>query len=466
MLGLLHGQIFYSTDTVSVVTGETVFFSDTVELSATSTLHNAGTLIAKSQWKDNGTNDTAWKGDVEFSGSSLQEITGTGRKMYHNLIFNNSTTGLQAFVLRDSTLKIMGNATLTDGIIGNGNGHAEFLSGATVSGVSNASFFSGMVTKTGTDSFVFPIGDDTFYRPASIKNVSGSQSINAQYYLGNATGAFGIATAPGIDNVSVVEYWDITNASSADISLSWDIATSGTIGNISDLVVVGAYSSDTWHSFNGKWHQGTTTAGNVTNDSTIGDWQHFTLASLTPVNLLPTDPIVWTVQGNTNSKMAKLSWLVTQQDKFSNYKIERSTDLNQWQTLEIRPSNNEPSFQYELRDGPLKSKIYYYQLSAQSKQGDWKSYGTKKVDFRETTSHISINPNPSSSTILIEIKNSTQKSKASYSVYDVNGKLLAHKGFSGSSIRVNLDNISDGVYFVRVEANAQSKLFKLMKITR
>jgi len=277
---------------------------------------------------------------------------------------------------------------------------------------------------------------------------------------------FGISKAAGIDNVSKLEYWTIVGATSADIALSWNSLTSGSITAPVDLVVVGAYPADTWHSFNGKWHQGTAASGNVTNDSTIGDWSLFTLGSLGPSNFLPTDALVWSVRGNSSNQSAHVKWLVQNQSTFKSYRIERSEDLVNWQLVDYKNSNQLPNAEYDLDDFGLKSKVYYYKLFAETLQGEWKDYGIQKVDLSKAAVQISLFLNPANSFVQIEVSNAKPHAKSTFTIYDLKGKLVAKSSFNGSSRWVNLDFMVDGLYFIRVDSNKESKVFEVLKLTK
>lgn len=118
-------------------------------------------------------------------------------------------------------------------------GYFSFESSATWTAAANASHVDGYVTHYRMGDFVFPIGDNGVYRPASVTNGPAS----AAYYAVNPNGSYPVSsTASDVSNVSTIEYWDVDGTGSNDLTLTWN-ATSDintvTGGNLSNLIIVG-----------------------------------------------------------------------------------------------------------------------------------------------------------------------------------------------------------------------------------
>src|SRR5258708_4705822 len=112
----LIGQAVYSTDTIKVVSGTTLYMPSNFTSTSTGYLGNNGSILILGNWTDNGYTPSTATGTVRFNGITQQVIDGTGGKNFYNSTFNNTTSGTQAFKLDGSNLNIYGTATLADGI--------------------------------------------------------------------------------------------------------------------------------------------------------------------------------------------------------------------------------------------------------------------------------------------------------------------------------------------------------------
>lgn len=75
----------------------------------------------------------------------------------------------------------------------------------------------------------------------------------------------------------------------------------------------------------------------------------------------------------------------------------------------------------------------------------------------------SVYPNPSSSDITIQIKES-QFSNYYSSLMDITGKILMYQEVNTATFKVPLANLATGIYFLRIGNDAKSTLVKVMKI--
>ena len=101
-----------------------------------------------------------------------------------------------------------------------------FRTDAHVMGASNISHVQGKVTKQGSAEFNFPVGNGTYYRPASISNLDQASDFTAEYFATNPgdDGFNTNNTTPEAPNVSNCEYWQIersNGSASAQLTLTW-----------------------------------------------------------------------------------------------------------------------------------------------------------------------------------------------------------------------------------------------------
>ena len=76
---------------------------------------------------------------------------------------------------------------------------------------------------------------------------------------------------------------------------------------------------------------------------------------------------------------------------------------------------------------------------------------------------LKVYPNPTSEFVIIFANNPEDKS--SYSLFDLNGKLLENKIISTSETRVNLKNYASGTYLLKLQYNSGQPLrtYKIVK---
>lgn len=76
------------------------------------------------------------------------------------------------------------------------------------------------------------------------------------------------------------------------------------------------------------------------------------------------------------------------------------------------------------------------------------------------TNRISIYPNPTNEYVIIN----TNLKKYNISIIDITGKILIYKGFNYGSIKLNVNDLKEGVYFINVTNQSGNELIKLIKL--
>ena len=129
---------------------------------------------------------------------------------------------------------------MTDGILNSAPGNANganittaanilvIVDNATVVGASDASHEQGIVAKIGDEDFNFPVGNGTYFRPASLTGGSGStpsDEFRVEFFSVDPDGPF---TASNMNGVSNTEFWNIErmigSSASKVVSLTWDLS--------------------------------------------------------------------------------------------------------------------------------------------------------------------------------------------------------------------------------------------------
>lgn len=174
-----------------------------------------------------------YTGHSYFVGQNKQLLSGTATSYFYEISFNNNSQPAP-FGLSGS-FDVENKAHFVQGVVNNRTYKGKFTFGhkAIQLNTSNYSYVNGPVEKVGERPFIFPVGQDGFYRPAGI----GSSVINAffrvTYFHQNSNfihpHSHKEADIKRIDNR---EYWFIKNSGDLDnnqlITLSWNPGTTPT----------------------------------------------------------------------------------------------------------------------------------------------------------------------------------------------------------------------------------------------
>lgn len=198
-------------------------------------------------------------GTVFLDGDWQQTLSGTEIYNLNNLELDNYS---------DSTIKLMSNmrvegmADFYSGILSvNQQANLTFTEDAEHDHSSEFSHIDGVSYKVGTNSFTYPCGDDTDYRPANISSPTfGSDEYRCEFISESSNDLFPhenkASTIRGIDNTGYWEIWRTNGNSNVIIGLSYDlINTSSEILNDLENVKVLRWDefSEHWVSEGGVW---------------------------------------------------------------------------------------------------------------------------------------------------------------------------------------------------------------------
>ena len=170
-------------------------------------------------------------GYVIFKGltNQTQKITGKSPSFFYDVLYNHA----QGFDLKNE-ITTKGTVNLYDGVVvvdKESDGAFIFLKGSNHINTSDKSHVQGEVTKEGNEKFSYPIGDQGFYRMASISApASQSDSFTGEYVLDSANPKYAAASKSKIiDKIDNKEYWNINKKGSSKnkvlVTLTWEERT-------------------------------------------------------------------------------------------------------------------------------------------------------------------------------------------------------------------------------------------------
>jgi len=217
---------------------------------------------------------------IKLEGETHQLINGTGTTRFYNVWFNNPS----GFTLRQN-LYIDNEAVLNAGVIAipTDSIRVIFEDQAHALLVSSDCYVDGTVEKTGNNGFIFPVGDNGYYRITAIAAPEKeTDRFSARYYNQNPSG-FGMDTRSKNNstllNIEDNEFWEIRREagnSSPEISLSWDIVTTSLAPVNPEHLVVVRWDGTQWVNEGKSSWQGNELKGVLSAE--VSEYGFFTLA--------------------------------------------------------------------------------------------------------------------------------------------------------------------------------------------
>lgn len=416
-----------------------------------------GDLELAGNWTNTGTTSLS-AGTITFDGGSAQQITNTSGETFYNLEIDNSSTG----VTLNDPITIDNSMTLTDGIVtGSSTNDITFEDGATVGSASSASFVDGPVTKVGNETFEFPLGDGSVFRPLDISAPSSaSDEFSAQYINSNPDASYSTSSlGTGLNNVSIVEYWILDrDAGSSNVTVTLEWGATSAVGNLTDLRVARWDGSD-WESEGNGGTTGNTTSGTIVTSGSVTSFSPFTFGSVSSSNPLPVELISFDARADDFDN-ATLSWSTASEVNSSHFEVERSDESTSEFTMiahvpsQAKSGYSATTLDYQLTDPSLNAGIYYYRLKQVDLDGAHEYSDVKVVSISDQVeTDPVVFPNPSDGQELF-LQHAGLLITEVYLI-DVHGRrvpLDMEAGQGDLSVLHPAKTLSSGVYALVIEA--------------
>ena len=327
--------------------------------------------------------------------------SGTGDTFtYQDVTVNNSRITTPQLSL-DGPVTINGTLTLTDGEVSSTSTNLLTLAaGAAVTGASQTSFVDGPVKKIGNTSFEFPVGDNNFWQPISIANLTGDAAteFTAQYFVQTPTNNLTLKSPDpngDLNNISGLEYWDLTNtgtASNADVTLHWKDQTRSDIDNAADLQIA-HYTGTEWENL-GQSSISFADPGNITVIA-VSSFSPFTFGSLSNgFNALPVELVSF--EARAFPDYIQLRWETASENNNDFFSIEKSLDGEHF--FEISKVNgygtSSEGHAYHYEDYTPLNGVQYFRLRQVDFDGAFEYSPITIVNYKYRLHRISIYPNP------------------------------------------------------------------------
>jgi len=360
--------------------------------------------------------------------------------------------------------------TFTSGLINTTSTNLLTLSATVlITGVSNASFVNGPVSKIGNTLFTFPVGKTNCgptntangYAPISIAAPATITDRFTAEYVHSSGSALGGITAVGLQKVSACDYWkldQVSGANTIDVTLSWTDAinncttASPYVNNLPSLVVAhfdGVGSK--WNTFGAtSTALGTPASGTVVYPG-VSVFSPFAIGSIDFSNPLPITINYFT--GTKNNGYHLLNWKVTCVTVPSaTIEMERSTDGRNYSSIySIFATAVRCEQPFNYTDNQPAKGINYYRLKMTDADG--------KVTYSTTVTLINavkgidvmnIAPNPVVNNAFNLKVSAAAKTKMEIVITDMQGRILQQQSVSliagFNSIPMNVGKLAAGTY--------------------
>jgi hypothetical protein len=402
-------------------------------------------------------------GAATFTGTVSQNINkaGTASPIFRRLVMDK----VSGAVTLNTDATISSTATFTSGILHTSAANfLNFADNATTTDASNLSFVDGPVRKTGNEAFIFPVGDNTFYRPAGISAPTGAAHYFTAQYFNNDHG-LGSVGDPSFTTISKCEYWTIDRnagpTSNVSVTLSWQ-ETACVPGYVTDpsTLRVARWNGASWVNHSNGGTTGTATNGTIVTSGAVTSFSPFTLASVSLANPLPVE-LTWFKASITKSGTGLLEWHTASELNNDHFEIERSIngiDFTYLGSIEGSGTTSRAN-DYQFEDVDPILSLVYYRLKQVDFNGEFEYSSIVSLDYASAEMNpgrLSISPNPINSGSFASFKSATSAIRQTVTIFNsVNQEVRKYSDVEGFST----EGLAPGIYIVR---NKAGEIFRLV----
>jgi hypothetical protein len=159
-----------------------------------------------------------------------------------------------------------------------------------------------------------------------------------------------------------------------------------------------------------------------------------------------------TISASTTEQGVEVAWRVGSEQNISSYAVERSDNGRDFFLIGTTPSkgNSTSEVAYSYLDTRPLDGVTYYRVKSIEQSGQGKYTNVVKVNSSKTLSMLSLYPNPVRSQLNISISNNATFGKASYSISNIQGKIIQQsyiQGINGIHL-LDVSSLAPGIYFI------------------
>jgi hypothetical protein len=441
-----HGQqSFNNTGNLRIHNGANVSAFGTFTNTSSGAFVNNGTLYIRGSITNNQASMANSSGSLHLNGSSAQIISGTQTFRTNNLITNNASG-----ITLNNNLSVAGAHTFTSGLITTSAtpNYLVYEAGSSHSGSSDNRHVNGWVTKQGTTSFTFPVGNGTYLRNIAIGSLSASSVFNARY-SGPTTNTNNLDAS--LISVDPYEYWTLNQISggTAQVTLNWDASKISFPQYSLGSIRVAQYNVNLWTNRGGTATGDPTTTGTITSNS-ISSFGAFTFGTMSAT--LPLQYINLTAKRNDGFTLVK--WKTEQEVNVDHFEIERR-DNNEFVKIGVANARNllTPNF-YEYEDHKHLNGNAYYRIKSVDIDGQTFYSNIVMVSDKEKGGSYKI-VNPVVNSVYLQVDDS-YRGRYRYEIIGSSGQLIQTGQInieSAGTVNIPLNNsVLKGHYILKLQS--------------
>ncbi|MEO6819173.1 MAG: T9SS type A sorting domain-containing protein [Ginsengibacter sp.] len=160
-----------------------------------------------------------------------------------------------------------------------------------------------------------------------------------------------------------------------------------------------------------------------------------------------------------------LSWSTTSENNNDYFTLDRSKDAINFEKVTTVPSagNSTIKQDYSFTDKQPYDGVSYYRLTQTDKDGKFSISQIEKVVIGASQFSATASPNPTRDIVQLRISGEIDKDM-DYLLIDMSGKVLMKANISNAVTPINLGNLAQGVYVLKVIRQGKSlQSFKIIK---
>ena len=421
---------------------------------------------------------------LEFNGGSSVTVTNVPTETVSQIIVSNGTNVW--LYSGSSVLSVRDNLTLTSGeIITDANTILTLGTSTTSTGsLSGSGTIDGNFSRwisAGTASYTYPMLAGSDNRSVTVNYTTAPSTGGTLMYqfvhgVPSTTGlplTDGTITDNAVDTSGVFRLTASNGLSGGAYTGTFTAANFAKINDYTQLSLIQRNDNASSWTLNGTLV--TTTGSNATpvlSRTSMTAYGEFGVAGDVNVNPLPVTMLSFTAR-NVNGDVL-LNWSTSSEQNNKGFNIERSVDGKNYSFVNfVKGAGNSVVVEnYASTDSKAfevsNSNTLYYRLKQVDYNGKY-AYSNVVNVLRTviTVGEISLYPNPSTGRFTLEI-NAVKDGQAEVMITDSKGQEMntmsvqVNKGINSSLI--NLESASNGVYFVKVAMNGETKVMRVTKV--
>lgn len=232
-----------------------------------------------------------------------------------------------------------------------------------------------------------------------------------------------------------------------------DAELAGNTENAMELIYSSANTGNVWLTVSGS-------NVNITDNIITNSVVNTTLAriSATSATPLPVRLVAFTAHKDEKEQSALLHWDVANEENFSGYYVEHSTDGRVF--TQIGMVKAEGKANYSFTDSSPAEGMNYYRLRLADLNGSYAYSPVRTLSFGINNVQLNVYPNPvKNENITIHTTDKTLDGKSGI-VTDVAGKLILSFKLTGAKTLINTNDWMPGGYLIRLENGMAFKIVK------